>query len=157
MRDRPLGRVRTTYHAVGALGALVAMLGAPLLVACTKAAPAGGGAPRVSSVEAAAEYLLTSAAEDFRDHRPPFPARVRNVRLGYVTAPDGSRQYRLCGEFLPESQSGDAPWVYFATLQTSGYEQWLDSRPLTYCQDPSVVWLEGDYSSALQRRLDTFR
>lgn len=109
-------------------------------------------APRNSALE----FLLDAAAKDFRDHRPPEPARFRKVRLGYTAAGSGGRQYRLCGEFLPKQASGKADWTPFATIKTSGYEQWLGAQAIAYCQgvtfDPA-----GDLSARLWKRFESGR
>ena len=104
-----------------------------------------------------AEFLLTSAASDFRAHRPPYPARFREVRLGYATSSEGTRMYMLCGAFLPASESGSPQWTPFATIQTSGYEQYLGWQAAAFCDRPSIVWLEGEFSSSLQARLDALK
>jgi hypothetical protein len=101
------------------------------------------------------EFLLTSAATDFRTQRPPLPARFRDVHSGYVIAPDGARQYRLCGEFLPAQESGKAEWTPFATLKTSGYEQWLGAQAESFCKRSGVTWEKEDWSSSLQSRVDS--
>jgi len=133
-----------------------ALLATLVLIACG-AAPATRAEPqpRNASTNAAVEFLLASAAADFKAHRPPYPARVRDVRIGYVMTPDGTRQYRLCGAFLPEG--GNAEWTPFATIRTSPYEQWLGGQAESYCGRPSIVWVEGDLSPALQSRIESLR
>ena len=104
------------------------------------------------------EYLLTSAASDFRAHRPPDPARFREVRFGHLKTAGGNETDILCGQFQP-SQGGDkAEWMPFVTIKTSGYEQYLGNQANTYCRDPSAVWQSDiDLSSTLQSRLDSMR
>ena len=103
------------------------------------------------------EFLLVSAAPDFRAQRAPHPVRFRNVRSGYVTTTDGARQYRLCGEYLPAEQGGKTEWVAFATIRTSSYEQWLGSQALDFCKDASVSWDKNDLSSSLLSRFESLR
>jgi len=95
------------------------------------------------------DYLLASAAADFRAHPPGAgPLRVRNARVGHAKNPDGAPSYRLCGQFQP----GDAgAWTNFATIKTSGYEHYLgDTR---YCE--GLQWDgDADLSASLQQRLD---
>jgi len=98
------------------------------------------------------EYLLDSAAADFHSH-PPHPARFRHVRFGYRIGSDGTKQYRLCGEFLPENK-GNAKWLSFATLRTSGYEQYLGEHGLSFCKESKIIWDKDDLSSSLQSRFD---
>lgn len=103
-------------------------------------------------------FLLAAAATDFHAHRPPDPVRFRGVRIGHVMTPSGEAQYRLCGQFLPAPEGGKAAWTPFATIQTSGYEQWIGARAADFCQGSSFIWDKvGDLSSALQSRLDSLR
>jgi hypothetical protein len=107
-----------------------------------------------TSIDQALQFLLASAATDFHTHRPPYPARFRHVRFGHVVASDGAKQYMLCGEFLPEQDKGTPKWTPFATIKTSGYEQWLGAS--TYCQRSTIVWDDKrDMSSLLKSRLDS--
>lgn len=112
-----------------------------LLAACSRPAP-----QPPTPVEPV-EYLLDSAAADFRAH-PPRPDGFRGVRAGYLTE-NGAKHYRMCGEF-----SKDGTWTRFATLQTSKYEQWIGGDEHTYCK-PEMTWSDrGDLSAELQRRFD---
>src|SRR5881396_524140 len=62
----------------------------------------------------------------------------------------------LCGQFLPAQERGKAEWTPFATIKTSGYEQWVGARAAGLCQQSSIIWDEqGDLSSTLQSRLDS--
>jgi hypothetical protein len=72
--------------------------------------------------------------------------------------PSGEEQYMLCGQFLPAEEEGKAEWTPFATIKTSGYEQWIGAQAVGFCQGSSVIWdKEGDLSSSLQSRLDSLR
>ena len=138
--------------------ALAAFLATLVLVGCgtaPAARPQPQSPPQTASADVAVDYLLTSAAADFHAHPAPYPARVRDVRIGYVTNADGTRQYRLCGAFLPEG--GSAEWISFVTIRTSEYEQWLGGQAERFCEVSSMVWIGGDFSSALQSRLDALR
>jgi len=107
---------------------------------------------------AVVQFLLTSTATDFHAHRPPDPVRFRDVRVGYVVTPGGEKQYRLCGQFLPAKEAGKAEWTPFATIKTSGYEQYIGPLAAGFRQDPSVIWDNvDDLSSSLQSRLDSLR
>ena len=104
------------------------------------------------------QFLLTSAATDFHTHRPPDPVQFRNVRIGHVMTPGGERQYRLCGQFLPAQETGKAEWTPFATIKTSGYEQYIGAQAADSCQNSSMTWDNmDDLSSSLQSRLDSMR
>lgn len=116
--------------------------------------PASG--PREAPPDSIIQYLLTSAAIDFHDHRPPDPARFRDVRVGHFGKADSVVRYLLCGQFQPAD--GEAEWMDFATIKTSRYEQWLGSQAAGFCQDASVQWEDaGDLSATLQSRVDSLR
>lgn len=120
--------------------------------ACTRGSETAS-APPVDP--ALVQFLLSSAADDFRSH-PPEPARFRNVRLGHTTDPNGEKQYRICGEFLPRQEDGKADWTPFVTIKTSGYEQYIGGPgEMAYCSD-KVTWnKEGDLTAALQGKYDS--
>jgi hypothetical protein len=111
-----------------------------------------------ASLDSAVQFLLTAAATDFHTHLPPDPVRVRDVRIGHVMTPRGEEQYMLCGQFLPAQEGGKAEWTPFATVTTSGYEQWIGAQAAGFCQGSSVIWDKvGDLSFSLQSRLDSLR
>ena len=108
------------------------------------------------STDSPMEFLIRSAASDFQAHRPPVVERFRHVRFGHVMTPSGAKQYQLCGEFLPQQKEGKAAWTPFATIKTSGFEQYLGVQAASWCQRSQFVQ-EGDedLSSILQKRLDS--
>ena len=110
------------------------------------------------STDSSMEFLLRSAATDFHAHQPPVVERFRNVRFGHVMTPAGAKQYQLCGEFLPQQREGKAKWTPFATIKTSGFEQYLGVQAASWCQHSQFVQ-DGkrDLSSTLQNRLDSMR
>ena len=112
--------------------------------------------PQKASIDPVVEFLLSSAATDFHEHGPAGPLQFRNLRVGHLTSPDGKDSYRLCGQFL---QGGDkAEWMPFATIKTSGYEQYIGGQADSYCQGSSFKWdTEGDLSSSLQSHLDSLQ
>jgi predicted small secreted protein len=144
------------------LAILLSTLG---LAACNTAPGTSGGSQAVSSTQVPApevqkvvEFLLTAAASDFHTHRPPDPARFRDVRVGHVVSPSGQEQYLLCGQFLPAQEGRTAEWTPFATIKTSGYEQWIGAQAVRYCGGSSVLWDKvGDLSSSLQTRLTSLQ
>lgn len=119
-----------------------------LLVTCNTPhfSPAANPAP--------AQFLIEATASDFRAH-DPHPARVRNVRIGSLAGPNGASQDILCGEFLP-AQRSNPEWVAFATIKTSGYEQWRGAQAASLCQHSSFA-SSDDLASALQSRLDSLQ
>jgi len=96
------------------------------------------------------EFLLTSAATDFRAHQAA--AGFREVHAGYITSPQGDKQYLLCGEFQPAHGTGE--WMSFVTLKTSGYEQYVGAGSETWCHRPSFTGSREDLSSSLKSRFD---
>ena len=110
-----------------------------------------------ASLDSVVEFLLTSAAKDFHTHGPSGPLRFREVRVGHLTSPNGEEHYMLCGQYLATKES-NTEWTSFATIKTSGYEQWNGAQADGYCQRASVKWdSEGDLSPTLQSRLDSMR
>ena len=127
-----------------------------VLAGCSKAPVTRSESQPVSPT--VVQFLLTAAASDCHTHRPPDPVRFRDVRIGHVMTPSGEEQYMLCGQFLPAQEAGKAEWTPFATIKTSGYEQWIGAQAARFCQNSSVVWDKGDdLSSSLQSRLDSLR
>jgi hypothetical protein len=135
------------------------------LAACSAAPETRADSQAVSSGQVAApelekvvEFLLTAAATDFHTHRPPDPARFRDVRIGHFVTSSGQETYMLCGQFLPAVEGGTAEWTPFVTIKTSGYEQWIGTQAAGFCQRPSVTWDKvGDLSSSLQTRFASLR
>lgn len=118
--------------------------------------PTSSGAKQISAselqeAEPFIQFLLDSAATDFHKHGPK-AVRFRDVYFGYAST--GEKLYRICGQF---QTAENKDWVSFATIKTSGYEQWIGG-PLGYCQDPAVVWDKAhDLSSTLMSKLDALR
>lgn len=138
----------------------LAILFATLCLAGCGTAPATGGESQSASLttDPVLQFLITAAATDFHTHRPSYPLRFRDVRMSHVMTPTGEEQYMLCGDFLPAQQGGKAEWTPFATIKTSGYEQWIGAQAAGFCQGSAVVWDKaGDLTSALQSRFDSLR
>jgi hypothetical protein len=114
--------------------------------------------PQKASIDSVVQFLLTAAATDFHTHLRSDSVRFRDVRIGHVMTPSGAEQYMLCGQFLSAHEGGKAEWTPFATIKTSGYEQWIGAQAAGFCQGSSVIWdNEGDLSPSLQSRLDSLR
>ena len=114
-------------------------------------------APSAASIDASVDALLTTAAADFHAHRPPEPSQFRAVRAGTLATPDGPSQPLICGEFLPLQPNGSAQWTLFATIKTSGHEQWLGNSALAFCENAAVSWQPGDWTTTLQRKFEALR
>jgi hypothetical protein len=110
-----------------------------------------------ASKDTALQFLLTPAATDFHTHHPAHTIYFRNVYIGSVITPEGEKQYMLCGQFLPARAKDNADWTPFATIKTSGYEQWLGDQAERFCKRPSIMWDKGDLSSSLQSRFDSLQ
>ena len=110
------------------------------------------------STDSPMEFLLRSAATDFHAHRQPVVERFRDVRFGHVMAQAGAKQYQLCGEFLPQQREDKAEWTPFATIKTSGFEQYLGGQAASWCQRSQFVQAgDEDLSLTLEKRLDSMR
>lgn len=108
------------------------------------------------AVATAMEFLLTSAATDFHAHPPVEAILLHNVRLGHVLLSDGAEQYMLCGELSSAKNSSNAERTSFATIKTSGYEQWIGAQAVGLCKRDSIIWdSNSDLSSLLQSRVDS--
>ena len=109
-------------------------------------------AARVHAEASAAEaYLLDSAAGDFRAH-PPQPVAVREVYRGHIEGPEREPMYLLCGQFRT---APDGEWRHFATVKTSGYEQWLGGQSVEFCERSSLYLDRArDLAPQLQSRFD---
>ncbi|MEP6921198.1 MAG: hypothetical protein ABI967_08735, partial [bacterium] len=109
-----------------------------------------------ATMDSVIQFLLTVAATDFHSNVRSDSLRVRDVRIGHVMTQSGAEQYLLCGQFLPGQKAGKAEWTPFATIKTSGYEQWNGAQAASFCQSSSVIWDKaGNLTSSLQSRLDS--
>lgn len=135
---------------------LVAVAMTFVLLACRPTLPNNGQSrPHKAPTNSTVDFLLNSAATDFRTQRPPHPVRFRNVRSGYLITSEGVRQYRLCGEFLPADHGGEeADWIAFTTIKTSQYEQWVGESALSFCEDSTMTWDREELSSSLLSRFN---
>lgn len=104
------------------------------------------------------EFLLASAATEI-SHMQSLarPVRFREVRSGYLMSSATERSYMLCGSFSPAQGTGEARWIPFVTIKTSGYEQYLGAQAVGFCTRSSATWDKRDLSSALQSRFDSMR
>ena len=106
------------------------------------------------------EFLVRSAAADFRAQTPSRNLNFQNVRLGYLASPEGQIKYMLCGEFLKNLDIQQNERGFFMTIDSpggpNGYNQLLSGKAISTCDNPSVTWSgAGDLSSSLQSRFDS--
>ncbi len=144
---------------------LAILIAVAILAPCGGSTPAYGrsSSPAPAHAKAASEkappdsvvqFLLTSAARDFRDHGPSGIVGFRRVRIGHLTNPAGHAQYFLYGEFQTKRSGSKSHWTSFATIKTSGYELWIGDQAAQLRQRSSVIWdTKDDLSASLQRRL----
>jgi len=99
------------------------------------------------------DYLLASAAADFRAH-PPQALAFRKVYFGQFDG-KGETQYEICGEFQVAKGDGKKVWLHFVTIKTSGYEQYIGAQPSAYCTREGMSWDEDDWSAELLKRYQT--
>ncbi len=67
------------------------------------------------------QFLINSAAKDFKVHQPPIAIDFRNLKAGYILS-EKDTTYLISGEFFPQ---GEKNWVPFETIKTFGYEQYI--------------------------------
>src|SRR5580765_8477201 len=161
MRPFPRGLKENSMRFVIALITLAFAACSTTPVSKSQAASPGQGPASEEpkpSTDSPMQFLLRSAATDFHAHRPPLVERFRDVHFGHVMTPAGAAQYQLCGEFLPQQREGKAEWTPFATIKTSGFEQYLGVQAASWCQRSQFVQdKDEDLSSTLQNRLDSMR
>ena len=143
------------------LAALVALL---VLTSCGAAPAARNETPTASPTQVSVskpppdsvlQFLITSAATDFHTQMKSKSVSFRNVRFGHILTPGNGQQYMLCGEFHSAQQEAK-DWTPFATIKTSGYEQWNGAQAEHFCGGPSVIWDNQDrLSELLQSRFDS--
>ena len=93
------------------------------------------------------QFLITSASKDFHNHRQNTPIDFRNLKIGYLKAPNSEKMFILCGEFLSQ-QNKD--WIEFTTIKTMGYEQYIGKTQ--YCQDATIVLTGENLSVELKKK-----
>jgi hypothetical protein len=93
------------------------------------------------------QFLISSACNDFRNHQPPTPIDFRNVKIGYLVSSADEKIFVLCGEFQSKE---NMEWVDFATIKTSGYEQYLGKTQ--YCQNATMVLTDEKLALELKNK-----
>jgi hypothetical protein len=104
-----------------------------------------------SHYQANIDFLLDSAAADFRAH-PPVAVDFRKVYFGQFDAKGQPPQYEICGEFKVVGDDGKSKWMHFTTIRTSGYEQYIGGQASSYCTREGMSWDEDDWSAQLRKR-----
>ena len=83
------------------------------------------------------QFLITSASDDFSKQRQLTPIDFRQVKVGYALSSANEKVYVLCGEFLAQEEKEN--WLPFATVKTSGYEQYLGNQARAFCEKATIV------------------
>lgn len=99
------------------------------------------------------EFLLSTAAAEFKTSSPLRIAALRQVRVGYFSDV-GPGRYVLCGRVRP-ADSRKTGWIQFATVQTSPYEQWLGGVAESICTSKKIKLYPKDLSSELLKRVQS--
>lgn len=108
-----------------------------------------------ASVDSAICFLLNASASDFINLQSPVPVAFRDVRIGHLLDANDAKIYILCGQFLSQNKQDNSEWISFATIKTSGYEQWIGAQALAYYEATDMKWYKiEDLSSVLKRRFD---
>jgi hypothetical protein len=97
------------------------------------------------------EFLVTSAAKDFKTAGGNPPTAIRAARIGYF-AESGKGNFLLCGSFKSGPRTKEQ-WAHFATIKTSDYEQWIGGTAKAYCEQRTIKWYPGDYSKTVMQRI----
>lgn len=84
------------------------------------------------------QFLITSSATDFNEHKPPTVIDVRNIKVGYIST-DNEKMHLICGEYLSQEKN---EWESFTTIKTSGYEQYIGTT--TYCKDATFIKTDSE-------------
>ncbi len=92
------------------------------------------------------QFLLTSAAKDFKEHQPPEAIDFKSVQAGYIKS-GNVLTYLICGEFLSKEKK---VWESFTTIKTSGYEQYIGST--MYCEKATFINTDNKLSEELKRK-----
>lgn len=104
------------------------------------------------------QFLMNSAASDFSNHQPPTVVEFRNLKIGYILSETNVKTFLLCGEFLSAESKNKNQWESFATLKTEGYEQWVGSGSITYCQKAHfVIENDADLAKSILENLNNER
>lgn len=102
------------------------------------------------------QFLITSCVSDILHQGRTLPVLFSASYLGYKQLPTGEKQFLLCGKFQSKVQEHKDIWIPFATIQTSGYEQWIGAQAVNICQDSTIVWdRSNDLSLSLQAQFDS--
>ena len=109
-----------------------------------------------ASLDSTVQLLIELSAKDFYEHQPPAPVDFRDVKLKYLTKATNEKTYLICGQFLSRDNQNKESWVYFATIKTDPYEQWVGSNAMVYCQDSKeIVYSTTDLSASLKSTFES--
>lgn len=102
------------------------------------------------------QFLISSAAGDFRNYKQVTPVDFRKVKVGYLELTPGVKTFVLCSEFVAKEKKDE--WLPFATLKTSNYEQYMGNQALSFCEKATIVLTdETGLSAELKNKLEELR
>lgn len=104
------------------------------------------------------QYLVRACAADVLKQYPEALIQFNSCFSGSRPLPSGGNQELLCGQFRIQQDRQWGLWIPFATVKTSGYEQWQGAQASSVCQDAAIVWNSmDDMSTSLQTMLESMR
>jgi hypothetical protein len=140
------------------------------LMSCSPGSPNNNHSSKVSpdsisladthnaSLDSIVHFLLDASAKDLHDHQPPTPIGFRNVKVRNLIGSNGEDHYMIIGQFLAGDKQNKDEWTSFATIKTSGYEQWIGDQSLRYGQGSKAISYKiNDLSSELRIRFDSLQ
>ena len=106
------------------------------------------------TIAAVVQSLIDFSVSDFYKNQQPLPTDFRNVQIKYTTKPNKEIVYILCGQFTTSYKQSGNEWVYFTTIITDPYEQWIGSNALTYCENSKEIpYTKANLSAELINKL----
>ena len=96
------------------------------------------------------DFLISACLSDLKKQSHLSNIQFRDSHIGFKVSETGERHYFLCGQFKAEPEQ---VWIPFATIKTSGYEQWQGVQSSAFCQDSTVIWSTNNLSKSLQKKL----
>lgn len=112
----------------------------------------------IAYLDSTIQLLIEVSAKDFFEHQPPAPVDFRDVKFKYLTKATNEKTYLICGQFLSRDNQNKESWVYFATIKTDPYEQWMGSNAISYCQDSKeIVYPKTDLSASLKSTFEALQ
>lgn len=133
-------------HRCASRALLVCLLLLQVRIAAAAAEPATQLTIPSKPESATIEFLLSSAAKDFKASGVMLPIQIRHARLGYLHD-DRKGSFVLCGLFR-EALTSNTSWTPFATVKTSDYEQWVGGTAQAFCKSSTFAGTKATFREA---------